>query len=323
MAKSKYYFDTEKLTYNLIKVSFLQKAKKILKYSIIVLIPSAILLNVLYFTQFNTIKLKNLQAENIQLVNKYDELKEELEEASEKLALIQYNDDQLYRPVFDLRPLSSSIRIAGYGGNKQYSEFEKYDNGEIMAETSKKVDELVKRIYIQSKSYNEVISKAIEKENLLMARPGIMPISPKNFVRYSDNYGWRIDPFSKRLAKHYGLDFAGPVESEIFATGKGIVTKSGYSIFGYGKFIEIDHGYGYKTRYAHLDKIFVKRGQPVKRGDVIALLGNSGRSTGPHLHYEVRINNKPVNPIYFFSDDDLSIEEFHTMIEFYSSFTEK
>ena len=193
---------------------------------------------------------------------------------------------------------------------------EGFNSSPLMIDITQNVEEIIKQVYIQSRSYDQVIEKALEKENFIECRPGIKPISDNDYIRISDYFGWRIDPFTKKATIHHGIDFAGERGGNVYATGKGIVIKAGYSLFGYGRIVEIDHGFGYKTRYAHLDKIFVKEGDKVWRGDKIGLLGNSGRSTGPHLHYEVRINNKPVNPEYFFNND-ISPEEYDKMITFY------
>ncbi|MFC2138606.1 M23 family metallopeptidase, partial [Bacteroidota bacterium] len=278
----------------------------------------ALVINIILYSKNIYPKLYILEKENSILNFRFEKLNDNIEDVKLNLAEIQQNDDGLYRPIFEIEPISSSIRMAGYGGTYNYQNLEGYKSSEVMIETSQNIEELFKQIYVQTKSYDQLIDKLKEKGRFLNCRPAIQPISDNDYIRISDYFGWRKDPFNKKATKHHGIDFAGEKGGEIYSTGDGIITKAGYSLFGYGRLIEIDHGFGYKSRYAHLDKIYVKVGEKVKRGQTIGLLGNSGRSTGPHLHYEVRMNNIPVNPIYFFNND-ISPEEYAKMISFYKN----
>ena len=227
---------------------------------------------------------------------------------------IQQRDDYLYRTIFELDPIPPSVREAGFGGTNRYVDFEGYDNSDVMIGTFKKVDVISKKLYVQSKSFDTVIKLAKNKEKMIAAIPAIQPVALKDFNRISDYFGARSDPFTGKRTMHNGMDFTGPEGSDIFATGDGVVIESGYSFYGYGNKVVIDHGYGYKTVYAHLQKITVDDGQKVKRGEVIGLLGNTGRSTGAHLHYEVKLNNRPKDPInYYFND--MTDEEYDLMVE--------
>jgi murein DD-endopeptidase MepM/ murein hydrolase activator NlpD len=192
-------------------------------------------------------------------------------------------------------------------------DLEGYDNSGVVINTFKRIDVLSKKIYVQSKSFDTVIELAKNKEKMNACIPAIQPVGLKDFARISDYFGARSDPFTGKRTMHHGMDFTGPKGSDIFATGDGVVVTSGYTVHGYGNRVIIDHGYGYKTIYAHLNKIYVDEGQRVSRGDVIGALGNTGRSTGAHLHYEVKLNNRSVNPInYYFND--MSEEEYELMV---------
>jgi murein DD-endopeptidase MepM/ murein hydrolase activator NlpD len=200
------------------------------------------------------------------------------------------------------------------GGVDRYSELEGHTNSQIVIETAKRLDKLAKQVYIQSKSFDEVIEMARRKEEMIANIPAIQPVSNKDLRRVASPFGVRIHPFYKVLKMHTGMDFTAPIGTEIYATGNGIISDVIHSSRGYGNTIIIDHGYSYKTLYAHLSKTLVKPGQKVKRGDVIGLVGSTGMSMAPHLHYEVRKHDEPINPINFYFND-LTPEEYDKIIE--------
>jgi murein DD-endopeptidase MepM/ murein hydrolase activator NlpD len=240
-------------------------------------------------------------------------LNNQLSNLGDKLTSIQQRDDHLYRPIFELDAIPNSVREAGVGGVSQYTDLQNFSHSDLLINTAKKLDKVKKKVYIQSKSFDSVIKLAKNKEVMINSIPAIQPIALKDFRRISDYYGARRDPFNGKIRMHYGMDFTGPLGTEIYATGDGKVVKAEYNHFGYGKEVVINHGFGYKTIYAHLRRIKVDVGDKVKRGQVIGTLGNTGRSTGPHLHYEVRKNGRPVNPInYYFND--LTAEQYEKMI---------
>lgn len=315
MSRSKYRYNTYTLTYDKITLSAKDKIRRLARY-LGIFFGLAMIVNIVLYTTGKYPKLEQLKQENSQLVKEFHKLNSDIQKAKKNLVDIQIRDDNFFRPIFEIDPVSSSIRIAGFGGTYNYKNLEGFKASNLMIDVTQNVEEIAKQTYIQSKSYDQVIQKMIERENFHECRPSIKPLSDKSYIRISDYFGSRIDPFKKNIRPHYGIDFAGPRGGDIVATGKGIVTKAGYSLYGYGKIVEIDHGFGYKTRYAHLDKIIVKEGQKVNRGETIGLLGNTGRSTGPHLHYEVRMHNKAVNPIYFFNND-ISVEEYDKMLVAY------
>jgi murein DD-endopeptidase MepM/ murein hydrolase activator NlpD len=196
----------------------------------------------------------------------------------------------------------------------RYKSLEGFENSDMIIDVTKNMDILSKQLYIQSKSLDEIVDLAKDKEKLLAAIPAIQPIKKEDLTRVASGYGWRSDPFTKARKKHNGMDFSGPTGTPIYATGNGKVKRADNRASGFGNHIEIDHGYGYSTIYAHLSKYNTKAGQQVKRGDLIGFVGSTGRSVGPHLHYEVHKNGKPINPINFYYGN-LSPEEFKEMLK--------
>jgi murein DD-endopeptidase MepM/ murein hydrolase activator NlpD len=312
MAKIQYRFDPTDLTYKKIKKSSKKKFLRIFGYIAFLFTVGYIFTNI-FTSYYQTPEEKELIRKNQELKAKYQLLQNNIAEVDHKLEAIEQRDDYLYRPIFELDPISSSIREAGTGGVSQYENLKKIGNSEVIVNTAQELDQVSKKLYIQSKSFDSVTKLAKNKEKMLACIPAIQPISLNDFRRISDYYGSRRDPFNGKIRMHYGMDFTGPVGTDIYATGDGKVVRAEYNPHGYGNEVIIDHGFGFKTVYAHLKKITVKKGQKVKRGDVIGKLGNTGRSTGPHLHYEVRRHNRPVDPIkYYFND--ISAEEYDKMI---------
>ncbi|KPK80800.1 MAG: peptidase M23 [Bacteroides sp. SM23_62_1] len=313
MPKSKYKYNTESLKYDKIRTSFGTKTLIFFSYlSIIVMM--AVILNVIYSSFFDTAKEKRLIRENNQLLFQYEVLNKQITNLESVLEDIENRDDNIYRTIFNAEPIPKSVRDAGFGGVNRYEYLEGYDHSYIVIETRNRLDQLAKAIYVQSKSYDEVIELAKNREDQLACLPAIQPISNKDLTRTASGWGYRIHPIYKIRKFHYGMDFTAPTGTEVYATGNGKIIQVEWSRRGLGNHIIIDHGYGYKTLYAHLNGFNVKLGQQVKRGDVIGFVGSTGLSTAPHLHYEIHLNNKKVNPInYYFND--LTPEEYDRMIE--------
>lgn len=313
MAKVQYRFNPESLSYDRITTSFGKRLLIVISY-IIVLFTSAVILNLLYSGLFNTPKEKKLMRENNQLLFQYELLNDKVTSLESVLSDIEKRDDNIYRTIFNAEPIPRSVRDAGFGGVNRYEYLEGFNQSDVVIETAKKLDMITKAVYVQSKSYDEIIGLALNREKQLAALPAIQPISNKDLTRTASGWGFRIHPIYKILKFHYGMDFTAPTGTEVYATGNGTIEVVDWSRRGYGNQIVINHGYGYKTMYAHLSDFNVKVGQEVKRGDVIGYVGNTGLSTAPHLHYEIWLNGKKVNPInYYFND--LSPEEFDRMIE--------
>ncbi|HAN17930.1 MAG: hypothetical protein A2X13_10550 [Bacteroidetes bacterium GWC2_33_15] len=312
MFKVKYYFDDNTLTFKRVRLVKKQKIVRLVSF-LVVTITAAFLLNFILSTYFTTPKLSKIINNRYELIIKYDLLQDKLAEVNTVLKDMQHRDDNLYRTIFELDPVPSTVRMAGFGGSNRYTELEGYDYSEMMIESCKKMDAISKQLVVQSKSFDVVIDYAKNKEKMLACIPAIQPVAIKDFDRISDYFGMRSDPFNNSSTMHYGMDFTGPEGADVFATGDGVVVEAGYSLFGYGNRLTIDHGFGYKTVYAHLNEISVENGQKIKRGDVIGKLGNTGRSTGTHLHYEVRLYDKPIDPINFYFND-ITAEEYDEMI---------
>ena len=226
---------------------------------------------------------------------------------------IEQRDNNIYRVLFETNPIPSEVRKAGFGGVNRYENLEGFDNSKLVIETTKKIEILTKQIVIQSKSLDEIERLASEKEKLMTAIPSIMPIKQSDLTRMASGFGYRTDPFNKSRKMHSGMDFTAPRNTPVYAASDGKIVRADSRSTGYGKHIRIDHGFGYVTLYAHLNKYNVKRGQNVKKGDVIGFVGSTGRSQAPHLHYEVQIDKKRVNPINFYLGN-LTPDEFDELL---------
>ncbi len=298
----KYSFNEETLTYHKIERNNKKLIKKIIYFLCSGLIISTITL--LFFSQnIETPKKYLLEKRNLKLIKNFKQINQQLDAASNVLSGIQHRDDNCYRIYSEVNPIPPTIRQAGFGGVNRYKKLEGYENSDILIETAKKSDEILKQIYIQSKSFDEVFSIIKRKEKRFECVPAIQPVSYRQLNRISGVFGMRIHPIFKTRKMHYGIDFAAHIGSNIHAPGDGKVILVKHSKNGYGNELIIDHGFGYKTVYAHLHKILVKQGQKIKRGEIVAKVGSTGLSTGPHLHYEVRFNNRPINPANFFVND--------------------
>jgi len=313
MAKTRYTFNTRTLTYEEHKFTTGQKILKFLFFVITSLAFSAVLI-FLSFTFFESPKERILEREVSQYELQYNIMNDRLAQMQKLMDELSDRDDNIYRVIFEAEPIPKSVRRAGYGGIDRYSRLEGYENSELLIETSKKLDKIASQVYVQSKSFDEVYDLALNKEKMLASIPAIQPVSNTDLKRLSSYYGYRPDPIYKVRKFHAGVDFSAPQGTAVYSPGEGVVTKVKRSRRGYGNTIEIDHGFGYVTFYAHLKEFKVKKGQKVKRGELIATVGNSGKSTAPHLHYEVRRNNRTVNPIYYFFND-LTPEEFETILD--------
>ena len=276
---------------------------------------SVLFLYFVYISNFETVKEQRLKLENQTLLSKYDMLNKELSNLESNLEDIAEKDDHLYRAMLGKQPLGDDLRNAGIGGTDRYKQFEKYENYDILKNTTQNIEILLSKLQIQNKSFNEITEEAQDHQLLMNSKPSIQPVSTKEYRRISSKFGMRTDPVHGHRQMHRGLDFAGPVGSKIYATGDGVVKTAYFNRHGYGNEIIITHHGGFATRYAHLDKLLVKKGEKVKRGQVIGLMGNTGKSTGPHLHYEVIVNGRVENPSdYYFNN--LSVEEFEQIIKF-------
>ncbi len=299
--KVKYYFDTESLAYRKIN----PKLSKKLGYIGLFLLASALFGFLCFVALLNSSLLETpkdrLQAREIETMQlKYALLNKKMDQLDEVLEDVADRDNNIYRAYFNTSAIPTEQRKAGFGGVNRYKELEGFDNSELVINTSKRVDVLSKELAIQSKSLDEILKLAKEKNKLLAAIPAIQPVKNEQLRRIASGFGYRSDPFTKVRKMHEGMDFTAAMGTPIFATGDGVVKNADNSKSGFGNHIEISHGFGYLTLYGHLSKYKCRAGQRVKRGDVIGYVGSTGRSEAPHLHYEVHKDGKVVNPLNFY-----------------------
>ena len=313
MKKIKYYYNTHSLRYERLEESVWAKVWRAVGF-ISAAVVFALVIVYLAYTYMDSPKEKQLKREIAQLKLQYNILNRKLDELDLVLEDLETRDDKTYRVIMEAEPIPGTVRQAGVGGAARFNELQGYSNTELMINTAEKLDKLRRRMYIQSKSYDELAALVKSKEEMLASIPAIQPVSNKQLTRIGSGYGIRIDPVYKVPRMHEGCDFTAPTGTPIYATGNGTVTGVEYGDRGYGNFVEITHGYGYKTLYAHMSRVKAKRGQQVKRGDIIGFVGSTGKSTGPHLHYEVIKNGKKIDPINFFFND-LTAEEYERMIK--------
>ncbi len=315
MSKVKYYYDSETLSYRKIE------PKKGQKFGIAILVligltitSAALLLIYLNIPQLETPKEKAYKRELDNMKLQYELLNKRIERDEQILKEIADRDDNIYRLYFGAPPIPAEQRNAGFGGVNRYKDLEGFDHSNTIIKASEDIDKLTKQIVVQSKSLDEIAELAKKKEELLATIPAIQPIKNEDLRRMASGYGWRTDPFTKARKFHYGMDFSANRGTPIYATGNGVVTRADANSIGYGRHIRIDHGFNYVSLYAHLNKYNVKKGQKVKRGDIIGFVGSTGRSVAPHLHYEIFKNGKRINPRNFYYGS-LTSEEFNEMLK--------
>ncbi len=313
MAIIKYYYDTETCKYERVKVSSWDVTLNFLGFlSVALILAIGILFG--YSSYFDSPKEALLKKQNEELNFHYELMQKEMENTNQMLTALQDRDDNIYRVIFEADPIPQSIRNAGVGGSDRYRHLTEanLENEDLVVNAYKKIDQLKKKMYIQTMSYDEIVSLATNKAALLAAIPAIQPVSNKELKRLSSGFGTRIDPIYKVRKMHAGIDFSAPIGTPIYATGDGVikVVKKSYAS---GNMIKLDHGFGYVTLYLHMDKFNVKKGRKVKRGEIIGYVGNTGKSTAPHLHYEVHKDGVEVNPIHYFFED-LEADEYEKIL---------
>jgi murein DD-endopeptidase MepM/ murein hydrolase activator NlpD len=315
MARIKYYYDTETCKYERIKTTTSDIILNALGIFSLTLAMAAgiLLISSSYFESPKELLLKN---EVKEMEFYYDNLLQEVNKLQTQLENMEHRDDNIYRVVLGAEPIDKSIRDAGIGGIDRYEDVREKNiiHEDIIVKLSAQVDNIRRKIYIESKSQDEVVELAENKEKLFAAIPAIQPIANKQLIALASGFGLRIHPIYKVRKMHTGVDFAAAIGTPIYATADGTIDKADVSFSGYGKVIEIDHGFGYRSRYAHMHGFAVRQGQKIKRGDLIGYVGNTGLSTAPHLHYEVFVNGSHANPVHYFFND-LNPAEYEKIIE--------
>ncbi len=316
MSKVKYYYDPDTLSYRKIEPKKSRRYRNIALFFVGSCLFGLLLLVLLLNTSFiNTPRELSLSREVKNYELQFELLDRKMQQIEEVLANIEDRDNNIYRLYFEANPIPEEQRRAGFGGIYRYRSLEGFNNSDMVIAVTKRLDIIKKQMAIQSKSLDEITVLAKEKEKLLVAIPAIQPINNSDLTRMASGYGWRSDPFTKARKMHRGMDFSAAKGTPIYASGDGKITRADNNSSGYGKHIRIDHGYGYLSLYAHMSKYNVKKGQRVKRGDLIGFVGNTGRSEGPHLHYEVWKDKERINPINFYYGS-LSEKEFANMLKY-------
>ena len=313
MTPTKYKFDPDSLSFDKIRLGIRTLLLRFLAYFLGSVIIAIIYWGV-YSSFFDSPKEKALQREVDQMTIQYELIHKEMGNVENVLTDLQKTDDNLYRTIFEAEPIPVTEREGGIGGVNRYESLEGYKNSNLVIETANRLDKIRKKAYVQSKSYDNLIRLAENKADMLKTIPAIIPISNKDLTRTASGFGWRIHPFYKISKFHSGMDFTAPLGTEVYATGNGTIVEVKAAQRGFGKYVIIDHGFGYMSTYAHLSNFNVRVGQKVQRGDIIGFVGSTGTSVANHLHYEIKLNGVNVDPVnYYF--EDLNSAEYDRMIE--------
>lgn len=313
MSKQHYRYNPETLAYEEVNPSL---GRRILR-AVLWIAPSllvGLVLSLLFSRQINSPSEKRLKAELERNAVELQRLQESIRLSNEVLDVLQGRDEDLYRAALFADEFPAELRQMGAGGSDKYEYLKGMTNDELIKSTSTEMDKLERRMNAQSISFLELLELVKNKEKMISCIPSIQPVRNSDLKRAIGGFGWRIDPIFHTQQMHSGLDFTSDQGTEVYATGDGVVVEVESQAWGYGKCIVIDHGYGYRTRYAHLSAFKIKQGQKVKRGQLIGLVGSTGRSTGAHLHYEVEKNGEKVNPIGYFHND-LTSEQYEQLLE--------
>jgi murein DD-endopeptidase MepM/ murein hydrolase activator NlpD len=314
MPRLKYYYDKDSLSYYPVSSSRYSGLSGVVLFLLSSIFFGIVALLILLNTDALNTPTELVQAREIENFKlQYELLNKKLEKIEEVMANVAERDNNLYRVYFEASPIPEGQRKMGFGGVNRFRELEGYENSKLIINTTKRLEVLTKQVVVQSRSLEELESLVKSREDLLGAMPSIQPIHKNDLKRMASGFGYRKDPFTKKRRMHYGMDFTAPKGTPVYASGDGVIGRADNRAAGYGNHVRIDHGFGYVSLYAHLSKYNVKRGQKVKRGDIIGYVGSTGRSAGPHLHYEIFKDGKRVNPLNYYSGN-LTAEEFDIML---------
>ncbi|OLY91309.1 Murein DD-endopeptidase MepM and murein hydrolase activator NlpD, contain LysM domain [Cnuella takakiae] len=313
MKKIKYYYNTHTLRYEKLVTPLRVKLLRFFGFMATALVTSAII-SYFAFQFIGSPGEKLLRAENERLGNRYQDLRRQLDDLQQQMAELEKRDNNVYRSIFEAEPIPDSARARALEKLNADAAVARLGDNQLVSSIQKDLDTLGNRIKAQEKSFVQLSSLINNKEKLLAATPAIQPVSNKDLDRIASGFGYRIDPIYKTIKMHAGLDFTAPQGTPIYATAEGSVRVAGYSDGGYGNHVIVNHGYGYQTLYGHMVRIKARAGQRVKRGELIGYVGSTGKSTGPHLHYEVHKNGNKLDPVYFFYND-LGPEQFNELLK--------
>jgi murein DD-endopeptidase MepM/ murein hydrolase activator NlpD len=313
MKKIKYYYNTHTLRYEKLEVPLRVKLLRVFAFIATALVTSVII-SYFAFRFVGSPTEKLLRAENNRLKDRFETLNRKVKTMQEQMSELERRDNTVYRSIFEADPIPDSARAHNMEVANEKARLAGIEDDELSISIQEALGNLSQRIKVQEKSYNELKSLIKNKEQLLSATPAIQPVSNQDLNRIASGFGLRIDPIYKTVKMHAGLDFTAPQGTPIYATADGVIKVSGYSEGGYGNHVVINHGYGYETLYGHMVRIKAKVGQRVKRGEIVGYVGSTGKSTGPHCHYEVRKGNQKLDPVYFFYND-LGPEQFNELLK--------
>ncbi|HYF32845.1 MAG TPA: M23 family metallopeptidase [Chitinophagaceae bacterium] len=313
MKKIKYFYNPNSLRYEKLETPLRVKLLRVLGFISASIVTALIIVSIAY-RLFPSANEKRLMQENEALHDNYKLLNEKVSKLQQQLAELEKRDNEVYRTIFEANPLPDSARAKEIAQLQELQQVLQMNKSDLTNSIVHNITNLEARLNRQDKSYNEIAGFIKNKEKLLAATPAIQPVSNKNLSRVASGFGYRIDPVYKTVKFHGGLDFAAPQGTPIYATAAGVIRIAGNLGNGYGNHVVINHGYGYETLYGHMFRINVRTGKQVKRGEIIGYVGSTGKSTGPHVHYEVHKNGRPLDPVYFFYND-LTPEQFDRMLK--------
>ena len=313
MKKIKYYYNTHTLRYEKLVTPLRVKLLRVFGFLAAALVTSAII-SYFAFQFIGSPGEKLLRAQNERLSDKYQEMNARVRSIQEQMSELEKRDNEVYRSIFEAKPIPDSARAHALESQQEIAKVEGMPQSQLINSIYSSINNLNARISAQKNSYKELSGLLNNKEKLLAATPAIQPVSNKDLNRIASVFGYRIDPIYKTVKLHAGLDFSAPQGTPIYATADGTVTTAGNTSNGYGNHVVIDHGYGYETLYGHMVRVKARSGQHVKRGDLIGYVGSTGKSTGPHCHYEVHKNGQKLDPVYFFYND-LSPQQFDQLLK--------
>jgi murein DD-endopeptidase MepM/ murein hydrolase activator NlpD len=302
MKKVKYFFNTHTMRYEKLATPLRVRLLQVIGY-IAASIVTGILIFAITFQYIDSPKEKYLRQQNDDLKQNYSVLEERVKQLELQMDEIENRDNNVYRSIFESSPIPDSARIKDQEIKREVKLVQSLGETELVKSMTNQLNNLSLRLAYQAKSFVQIANFVKNKEKLIAAIPSIQPVSNKNLKRIASGFGYRIDPIYKDRRLHAGLDFTAAFGTPIYATADGVVRDAGFNTGGYGNRVLINHGFGYETTYSHMYKIKARVGERVKRGEVIGYIGNSGKSTGPHLHYEVHRNGVAVDPIYYFYND--------------------
>jgi len=313
MKKIKYYYNTHTLRYEKLETPLRVKLLRVFGFIAAALVTAAII-SLLAFRFIGSPNEKLLRAENERMKDRYRELSKETKKIEQQMKELEDRDNEVYRSIFEATPIPDSARLKDLEKEQQITKVEGMEQNDLINSIITSLNNMSSRINVQKASYKDLGGMVKDKEKLLAATPAIQPVSNADLKRIASGFGYRIDPVYKTVKLHPGLDFAAPAGTPIYATADGTVEFAGNRGDGYGNNVIINHGYGYKTLFGHMFRIKARGGQRVKRGEVIGWVGSTGKSTGPHCHYEVIKNGNKIDPIYFFYND-LTPEQFDRLLK--------